>query len=86
MPDQDTAPPFEKAPGAHRDHRSMLVKVWEVIDGDYACYCGEPAVVEMRTQPDADPGLMCALHGLQWFDLIARSAFSRSLRESLDEG
>ena len=61
----------DKPAVARYDDRSLVAKIYQVVDGEYVCnHCGKPAVFSITTQPDGEPGLTCAQHGLEWLDSI----------------
>ena len=50
---------------------SALVMHVEQITGGAAveCHCGKNAVLHITSEPDMEPGPVCAEHGHEWIDM-----------------
>ena len=62
---------LDKPPVVRYVDRELVMKVYQVVQGEYVCHCGAPATLSVTTQPDGEPGLVCSKHGLEWIDALA---------------
>lgn len=46
---------------------AMVIHVEQILENDGgACHCGKDAVLIVMSEPDMEPGPLCAEHGLDW--------------------
>jgi hypothetical protein len=50
---------------------AMVMHVEQITPGSAAveCYCGAYAVMLITSEPDLEPGPVCAQHAWEWIDL-----------------
>jgi hypothetical protein len=67
---------------------AKLLDVAQITDGAQTCEipgCERDAVLVVTTEPDAEPGVVCAPHGVEWIDLIADTARGLFRRQFSDD-
>jgi hypothetical protein len=51
---------------------ALVIMVAQVVEGAPTCQCGAPAVLDIVTDPDGEPGLVCWECGRPWWRMVRK--------------